>query len=129
MALNEKMKNKKEEDYEDLIKIEVEIAKIIELQTKKESRLPYRKRRELALKQLNKINVNEYLNLMNNDIILFDIDKIREEKEKFIQRELEKLKDSKMTDYEKRLKILNELNSSDEFKKEEIIESSNQILI
>ena len=34
-----------------------------------------------------------------------------------------------MTDYEKRLKILNELNSSDEFKKEEIIESSNQILI
>ena len=36
---------------------------------------------------------------------------------------------SKMTDYEKRLKILNELNSSDEFKKEEIIESSNQILI
>ena len=43
---------------------------------------------------------------MNNDIILFDIDKIREEKEKFIQRELEKLKDSKMTDYEKRLKIL-----------------------
>ena len=113
----------------DLINKELEIDKIIKLQTKKESRLPYRKRRELALKQLNETNVNEYLNLMNNDIILFDIDKIREEKEKFIQRELEKLKDSKMTDYEKRLKILNELNSSDEFKKEEIIESSNQNLI
>ena len=34
-----------------------------------------------------------------------------------------------MTDYEKRLKILNELNSSDELKMEEIIESSNQNLI
>ena len=121
--LDIKRKNKNINDKE------LEIAKIIKIQTKKESRLPYRKRRELALKQLNETNVNEYLNFMNNDIILFDIDKIEEEKEKFIQRELEKLKDSKMAYYEKRLKILNELNSSDELKMEEIIESSNQNLI
>ena len=65
--LDIKIKNKNINDKE------LEIAKIIKIQTKKESRLPYRKRRELALKQLNETNVNEYLNLMNNDIILFDI--------------------------------------------------------
>ena len=116
MAKNEKMKLKIDNDDENLKNEEIKISKKIKMQTKKESRIPYRERRKLVLEQLTKPNNPSYSNFSNNNIKLFDIEKIREAKEKYIQREIEKIKDSKMTYDEKRLKVLNKLFFSDEFK-------------
>ena len=110
-------------DYnEDIISLEIEIIKIIRMQTKAESRLPYRERRKLALKKLNKSETKKDLDISQSNIILFNLDKIREEKDNFIEQKISKINDEKMTVFEKRLKILDELNSSYEFGCEEIIE-------
>ena len=122
MNKSENFKCKNEDNIEDLIRREIEIDKIIKMQTRTESRLPYRERRKLALKQLNKSEPKKDLDIINNNIILFDLGKIREEKENFLEQKISKIIDEKMTYHEKRLKILDELNSSDEFGCEEIIE-------
>ena len=122
MNKSENFKCKNEDIIEDLIRREIEIDKIIKMQTRTESRLPYRERRKLALKQLNKSEPKKDLDIINNNIILFDLGKIREEKENFLEQKISKIVDEKMTYHEKRLKILDELNSSDEFGCEEIIE-------
>ena len=122
MNKSENFKCKNEDNIEDLIRREIEIDKIIKMQTRTESRLPYRERRKLALKQLNKSEPKKDLDIINNNIILFDLEKIREEKENFLEQKISKIFDEKMTYHEKRLKILDELNSSDEFGCEEIIE-------
>ena len=122
MNKSENFKCKNEDNIEDLIRREIEIDKIIKMQTRTESRLPYRERRKLALKQLNKSEPKKDLDIINNNIILFDLGKIREEKENFLEQKISKIFDEKMTYHEKRLKILDELNSSDEFGCEEIIE-------
>ena len=122
MNKSENFKCKNEDIIEDLIRREIEIDKIIKMQTRTESRLPYRERRKLALKQLNKSEPKKDLDIINNNIILFDLEKIREEKENFLEQKISKIFDEKMTYHEKRLKILDELNSSDEFGCEEIIE-------
>ena len=122
MNKSENFKCKNEDNIEDLIRREIEIDKIIKMQTRTESRLPYRERRILALKQLNKSEPKKDLDIINNNIILFDLEKIREEKENFLEQKISKIFDEKMTYHEKRLKILDELNSSDEFGCEEIIE-------
>ena len=122
MNKSENFKCKNEDNIEDLIRREIEIDKIIKMQTRTESRLPYRERRKLALKQLNKSEPKKDLDIINNNIILFDLGKIREEKENFLEQKISKIVDEKMTYHEKRLKILDELNSSDEFGCEEIIE-------
>ena len=110
-------------DYnEDIISLEIEIIKIIRMQTKAESRLPYRERRKLALKKLNKSETKKDLDISQSNIILFNLDKIREEKDNFIEQKISKINDEKLTVFEKRLKILDELNSSYEFGCEEIIE-------
>ena len=122
MNKTENFKCNNEDNIEDLIRREIEIDKIIKMQTRTESRLPYRERRKLALKQLNKSEPKKDLDIINNNIILFDLGKIREEKENFLEQKISKIFDEKMTYHEKRLKILDELNSSDEFGCEEIIE-------
>ena len=122
MNKSENFKCKNEDNIEDLIRREIEIDKIIKMQTRTESRLPYRERRKLALKQLNKSEPKKDLDIINNNIILFDLEKIREEKENFLEQKISKIFDEKMTYHEKRLKILDELNSSDAFGFEEIIE-------
>ena len=110
-------------DYnEDIISLEIEIIKIIRMQTKAESRLPYRERRKLALKKLNKSETKKDLDISQSNIILFNLDKIREAKDNFFEQKISKINDEKMTVFEKRLKILDELNSSYEFGCEEIIE-------
>jgi len=122
MNKSENFKCKNEDNIEDSIRREIEIDKIIKMQTRTESRLPYRERRKLALKQLNKSEPKKDLDIINNNIILFDLGKIREEKENFLEQKISKIFDEKMTYHEKRLKILDELNSSDAFGFEEIIE-------
>ncbi len=122
MNKTENFKCNNEDNIEDLIRREMEIDNIIKNQTRNESRLPYRERRKLALKQLNKSEPKKDLDIINNNIILFDLGKIREEKENFLEQEISKIFDEKMTYHEKRLKILDELNSSDAFGFEEIIE-------
>ena len=122
MNKTENFKCNNEDNNEDLIRREIEIDKIIKMQTRTESRLPYRERRKLALKQLNKSEPKKDLDIINNNIILFDLGKIREEKENFLEQKISKIFDEKMTYHEKRLKILDELNSSDAFGFEEIIE-------
>ena len=122
MNKTENFKCNNEDNNEDLIRREMEIDNIIKNQTRTESRLPYRERRKLALKQLNKSEPKKDLDIINNNIILFDLGKIREEKENFLEQKISKIFDEKMTYHEKRLKILDELNSSDEFGCEEIIE-------
>ena len=71
---------------------------------------------------MNKSEPKKDLDIINNNIILFDLGKIREEKENFLEQKISKIFDEKMTYHEKRLKILDELNSSDAFGFEEIIE-------
>ena len=122
MNKTENFKCNNEDNIEDLIRREMEIDNIIKNQTRNESRLPYRERRKLALKQLNKSEPKKDLDIINNNIILFDLGKIREEKENFLEQKISKIFDEKMTYHEKRLKILDELNSSDAFGFEEIIE-------
>ena len=122
MNKTENFKCNNEDNNEDLIRREMEIDNIIKNQTRTESRLPYRERRKLALKQLNKSEPKKDLDIINNNIILFDLGKIREEKENFLEQKISKIVDEKMTYHEKRLKILDELNSSDAFGFEEIIE-------
>ena len=110
-------------DYnEDIISREMEIIKIIKMQTKAESRLPYRERRKLALKKLNKSESNKDLDISKSNIILFNLDKIRKSKDNFFEQKISKINDEKMTVFEKGLKILDELNSSYEFGCEEKIE-------
>ena len=122
MNKTENFKCNNEDNIEDLIRREMEIDNIIKNQSRTESRLPYRERRKLALKQLNKSEPKKDLDIINNNIILFDLGKIREEKENFLEQKISKIFDEKMTYHEKRLKILDELNSSDAFGFEEIIE-------
>ena len=60
------------------------------MQTGEESRLPYRERRKLALKQLNKQDIKDYMDFTNDNIILFDIETIRKEKEDLIEEKIKK---------------------------------------
>ena len=122
MKKRENCKSNIKDDNEDIISREMEIIKIIKMQTKAESRLPYRERRKLALKKLNKSESNKDLDISKSNIILFNLDKIREAKDNFFEQKISKINDEKMTVFEKRLKILDELNSSYEFGCEEIIE-------
>ena len=122
MKKRENCKSNIKDDNEDIIRREMEIIKIIKMQTKAESRLPYRERRKLALKKLNKPESNKDLDISKSNIILFNLDKIRKAKDNFFEQKISKINDEKMTVFEKRLKILDELNSSYEFGCEEIIE-------
>ena len=122
MNKTENFKCNNEDNIEDLIRREIEIDKIIKMQTRTESRLPYRERRKLALKKLNKPESNKDLDISKSNIILFNLDKIRKAKDNFFEQKISKINDEKMTVFEKRLKILDELNSSYEFGCEEIIE-------
>jgi hypothetical protein len=103
------------------------------MQTREESRLPYRERRKLALKQLNKQDIEDYMDFTNNNIILFDVEKIRKEKEDLIEEEIKKRMFERNLNEEMleeiRLEVLDSLNSSDEYEKEEIKENSNILII
>ena len=70
MSVIETENNSIENIYEDRMSFENEIDKIIEMQTREESRLPFRERRKLALKQLNKQDIKDYMDFTNNNIIL-----------------------------------------------------------
>ena len=100
---------------------EQEISRIIKNQSKADSKKPYSERRKLALEKINKNNYSDCLDLLNSNIILFDLEKIRQAKENFLEDRIKKIADEKMTSNEKRLKVLDELNSSNEFGYEEII--------
>ena len=135
MSVIETENNSIENIYEDRMSFENEIDKIIEMQTREESRLPYRERRKFALKQLNKQDIKDYMDFTNNNIILFDVEKIRKEKEDLIEEEIKKrmfernLNEEMLEDI--RLEVLDSLNSSDEYEyeKEEIKENSNILII
>ena len=96
------------------------------MQKGEESRLPYRERRKLALKQLNKQDIKDYMDFTNDNIILFDIETIRKEKEDLIEEKIKKIMFERNLNEEMseeiRLEVLECLNSSDECEYEEIIE-------
>ena len=121
MTTIETEKNKTEEIHGDIISREKEISRIIKTQSKADSKKPYSERRKLALEKINKNNYSDCLDLLNSNIILFDLEKIRQAKENLIEDRIKKITDEKMTANEKRLKVLDELNSSNEFGYEEII--------
>ena len=106
--------------------LELEIDKIIEMQKGEESRLPYIERRNLALKQLNKQDIKDYMDFTNDNIILFDIETIRKEKEDLIEEIIKKIMFERNLNEEMseeiRLEVLECSNSSDECEYEEIIE-------
>ena len=126
MSVIETENNSIENIYEDRMSFENEIDKIIEMQTREESRLPYRERRKLALKQLNKQDIKDYMDFTNDNIILFDIETIRKEKEDLIDEKIKKIMFERNLNEEMleeiRLEGLECSNSSDEREYEEIIE-------
>ena len=103
--------NKFDETQLAQIKREREIDKMIKTLPRDQSRLPYAQQRKIALKLMGE-SEEEYLDLQNNSLILIDIEKIYEEKQKYLKEESSKIEDNKMTEEQKILKILNDLNSS-----------------
>ena len=111
------------------IKREREIDKKIKTLPRDQSRLPYAQQRKIALKLMGE-SEEEYLDLQNNSLILIDIEKIYEEKQKYLKEESSKIKDNKMTEEQKILKILNDLNSSKSYEceiKKEVIDNISDI--
>lgn len=96
------------------IKREQEIDKMIKTLPKEKSKLTYLEQRKLALTLMGKSD-KDYLDLQNSRIILFDVEKIREAKKKYIEEEMSKIKDKNMTEEQKKLKVLNDINSSRSF--------------
>ena len=109
--------NKFDETQLAQIKREREIDKKIKTLPRDQSRLPYAQQRKIALKLMGE-SEEEYLDLQNNSLILIDIEKIYEEKQKYLKEESSKIKDNKMTGEQKILKILNDLNSSQSYERE-----------
>ena len=107
------------------IKREQEIDKMIKTLPKEKSKLTYLEQRKLALTLMGKSD-KDYLDLQNSRIILFDVEKIREAKKKYIEEEMSKIKDKNMTEEQKKLKVLNDMNSSSTF---EIDEEKDKIII
>ena len=93
------------------IKREQEIDKKIKTLPTEKSKLTYLEQRKLALTLMGKSD-KDYLDLQNSRIILFDVEKIREAKKKYIEEEMSKIKDKNMTEEQKKLKVLNDMNSS-----------------
>ena len=111
------------------IKREKEIDKMIKTLPRDQSRLPYAQQRKIALKLMGE-SEEEYLDLQNNSLILIDIEKIYEEKQKYLKEESSKIEDNKMTEEQKILKILNDLNSSKSYEceiKKEVIDNISDI--
>ena len=100
------------------IKREQEIDKKIKTLPKEKSKLTYLEQRKLALTLMGKSD-KDYLDLQNSRIILFDVEKIREAKKKYIEEEMSKIKDKNMTEEQKKLKVLNDMNSSRSFEIDE----------
>ena len=96
------------------IKREQEIDKKIKTLPKEQSKLTYLEQRKLALTLMGKSD-KDYLDLQNSRIILFDVEKIREARKKYIEEEMSKIKDKNMTEEQKKLKVLNDMNSSRSF--------------
>lgn len=85
------------------IKREREIDKMIKTLPRDQSRLPYTQQRKIALKLMGE-SEEEYLDLQNNSLILIDIEKIYQEKKKYLKEESSKIEDNKMTEEQKILK-------------------------
>lgn len=100
------------------IKREQEIDKMIKTLPKEKSKLTYLEQRKLALTLMGKSD-KDYLDLQNSRIILFDVEKIREARKKYIEEEMSKIKDKNMTEEQKKLKVLNDMNSSRSFEIDE----------
>ena len=100
------------------IKREQEIDKKIKTLPTEKSKLTYLEQRKLALTLMGKSD-KDYLDLQNSRIILFDVEKIREAKKKYIEEEMSKIKDKNMTEEQKKLKVLNDMNSSSTFEIDE----------
>ena len=113
------------------IKREQEIDKKIKTLPKEKSKLTYLEQRKLALTLMGKSD-KDYLDLQNSRIILFDVEKIREARKKYIEEEMSKIKDKNMTEEQKKLKVLNDMNSSldedDEKNKKIIIIQSDSLV-
>jgi hypothetical protein len=121
--------NKFDETQLAQIKREREIDKMIKTLPRDQSRLPYTQQRKIALKLMGE-SEEEYLDLQNNSLILIDIEKIYEEKQKYLKEESSKIEDNKMTEEQKILKILNDLNSSKSYEceiKKEVIDNISDI--
>lgn len=121
--------NKFDETQLAQIKREREIDKMIKTLPRDQSRLPYAQQRKIALKLMGE-SEEEYLDLQNNSLILIDIEKIYEEKQKYLKEESSKIEDNKMTEEQKILKILNDLNSSKSYEceiKKEVIDNISDI--
>lgn len=109
-----------DEAQEAQIEREEEIDREIKKLPREQSKLSYNQKRKLALKQLyKKEDIKEYLDLQNSTIILFNIEKIRREREKYIEKKISEIKDKKLTYIEKKLKVLRELNSSESYEFDE----------
>ena len=85
------------------IKREREIDKMLKTLPRDQSRLPYTQQRKIALKLMGE-SEEEYLDLQNNSLILIDIEKIYQEKQKYLKEESSKIEDNKMTEEQKILK-------------------------
>ena len=85
------------------IKREREIDKMIKTLPRDQSRLPYTQQRKIVLKLMGE-SEEEYLDLQNNSLILIDIEKIYQEKQKYLKEESSKIEDNKMTEEQKILK-------------------------
>lgn len=85
------------------IKREREIDKMIKTLPRDQSRLPYTQQRKIALKLMGE-SEEEYLDLQNNSLILIDIEKIYQEKQKYLKEESSKIEDNKMKEEQKILK-------------------------
>ena len=85
------------------IKREREIDKMIKTLPRDQSRLPYTQQRKIVLKLMGE-SEEEYLDLQNNSLILIDIEKIYQEKQKYLKEESSKIEDNKMKEEQKILK-------------------------
>ena len=110
------------------IKREQEIDKKIKTLPKEQSKLTYLEQRKLALTLMGKSD-KDYLDLQNSRIILFDVEKIREARKKYIEEEMSKIKDKNMTEEQKKLKVLNDMNSSRSFEIDEEKKNKKIIII
>ena len=94
---------------------ELEIDKIIKSLSKEQSRKSYSEKRKIALKEL---NLQESLDLQNSTIIIFNIGKMREAREKDIEDKISAI-DKNLNYEEKLFEVLNDLNSSESYEEEE----------
>jgi hypothetical protein len=107
------------------IEREKEISRRINLLPKSKLNLPYREKRQIVLNEIhNSKNYKENpIDLQNNQIIIIDIDKLREERNARINQKISEIKDASLTLEQKLLKVLDELNSSESFEIEEVKKS------